>query len=1030
MALTMLRQFGGFFSGFTFEPEIAFERLDLGQSQCLPNITLSVSQLTAFDQFQWYFNDSPITGATLRSFTPTQPGYYHVAATISACPVTMLSHRIPVSMCAADSDNDDINNNLDLDNDNDGITNCEESGGSFPFNLTNSITDSSTFTGSFPTPVGVPSANAFIGSSDGSFVTEVSAGKGNTTAYQMNYNVARTVEMSYANTATSGQEVTSLSEFVVSVPPNRTISVSNPTNQLLIDTNFDGIFESGITEFSAFEIRFRFNISTPLPAGSGTFSFRSSSTESFRFLHRNLTADNEVRAKFMLSSICNPVDSDQDSVPDQFDFDSDNDGIPDIYESQGFAFKPLSFLDVDRNGIDDVFENGVLPADSDTDGVPDYLDWDSDNNGIFDVTESGNGFDIGLDNGSIYGTPFGSNGIADILETSPDSGILNYSLRDADADGVFDFVERDNDNDLCDDVIEANFEDPDNDGYLSISPVTIDDETGLVFANDGYNTLLGDTEYYTPAPIVIIAQPNNIKICELQPAIFSVEVGVGVTVQWQYSTDFVNFSDLVDNTVYSGTQTSTLTILQVTNAMDDFTFRAVLSLVGNLCGSISEEAVLQVDPLPAVVTKTLVQCDTGSPADGISTFNLSEAIPMLMTDIEGFSVEFYQDQTTAEAGTGALPEVYVNTSNPQTVIAKITNDATGCFSFSTLILNVNNNPVSTYIYPPQCDTDAAEDGFFTFDLTLANFSGAATATYYETENDALLEQNPIADATAYVNTSSYELQTLFARQENTIGCSAITKVNLLVNRLPAIDTNAELINHVVCTNESTFTTLIDAALQDGSSPENYDYQWSFNGAEIPGATNYSIEISEVGTYTVTVTDENGCSKVRTIPVISSSTAIITDIEVGELSDNNTIVVTLSGNSYGDYVYSLDYENAFQLSNIFNNVLPGIHTVFVRDVNGCATASIEVAVLGIPTYFTPNGDGFNDTWNVKGVSSFYNSNTEVRIFDRYGKLLKQIGAAGLGWDGTFNGEPLPSDDYWYVVKFEDGRTFRGHFSLKR
>jgi gliding motility-associated-like protein len=112
------------------------------------------------------------------------------------------------------------------------------------------------------------------------------------------------------------------------------------------------------------------------------------------------------------------------------------------------------------------------------------------------------------------------------------------------------------------------------------------------------------------------------------------------------------------------------------------------------------------------------------------------------------------------------------------------------------------------------------------------------------------------------------------------------------------------------------------------------------------------------------------------------------------------------------------------------VLPGIHTVFVRDVNGCSTASIEVAVLGIPTYFTPNGDGFNDTWNVKGVSSFYNSNTEVRIFDRYGKLLKQIGAAGLGWDGTFNGEPLPSDDYWYVVKFEDGRTFRGHFSLKR
>jgi gliding motility-associated-like protein len=55
---------------------------------------------------------------------------------------------------------------------------------------------------------------------------------------------------------------------------------------------------------------------------------------------------------------------------------------------------------------------------------------------------------------------------------------------------------------------------------------------------------------------------------------------------------------------------------------------------------------------------------------------------------------------------------------------------------------------------------------------------------------------------------------------------------------------------------------------------------------------------------------------------------------------------------------------------------------------------------------------------------------IRIFDRYGKLLKQIFPNSNGWDGTFNGQALPSDDYWYTVVLEDGREIKGHFALKR
>lgn len=93
-------------------------------------------------------------------------------------------------------------------------------------------------------------------------------------------------------------------------------------------------------------------------------------------------------------------------------------------------------------------------------------------------------------------------------------------------------------------------------------------------------------------------------------------------------------------------------------------------------------------------------------------------------------------------------------------------------------------------------------------------------------------------------------------------------------------------------------------------------------------------------------------------------------------------------------------------------------------------SQTIAVIGIPKFFTPNGDGQNDYWNVKGVSVNFNANSTIYIYDRYGKLLKQITASSQGWDGTFTGQPLPSDDYWYTIKLDDGREAKGHFSLKR
>ena len=135
--------------------------------------------------------------------------------------------------------------------------------------------------------------------------------------------------------------------------------------------------------------------------------------------------------------------------------------------------------------------------------------------------------------------------------------------------------------------------------------------------------------------------------------------------------------------------------------------------------------------------------------------------------------------------------------------------------------------------------------------------------------------------------------------------------------------------------------------------------------------------------------------------------------------------------YGNYVYSMtDINGPYQDSNLFENIIGGFHTIYIKDLNGCGVTEKIFAVLGAPKFFTPNGDSYNDTWNVNGISADFYFNSIIYIFDRFGKLITQISPFGSGWDGTFQGNPLPADDYWYTAKFEDGREAKGHFSLKR
>jgi len=201
----------------------------------------------------------------------------------------------------------------------------------------------------------------------------------------------------------------------------------------------------------------------------------------------------------------------------------------------------------------------------------------------------------------------------------------------------------------------------------------------------------------------------------------------------------------------------------------------------------------------------------------------------------------------------------------------------------------------------------------------------------------------------------------------------------------------------------------------------------FQGNLIPNAHGSTYNASQIGTYAVVATNiVTGCSSnvvTAAVTAIAQGESLIID-HSEDISDVPMITVTVVG-GVGPFLYQLDNFN-FQTSNIFYPNTPGLHTITVVDNSSCTHLFATVTVLNYPHYFTPNNDGINDTWNING----FGADSRILIFDRYGKLIKQISSTGSGWDGTYNGQLMVADDYWFVLDYVDNqvkKTFKAHFA---
>ena len=523
------------------------------------------------------------------------------------------------------------------------------------------------------------------------------------------------------------------------------------------------------------------------------------------------------------------------------------------------------------------------------------------------------------------------------------------------------------------------------------------------------------TVFVTPKPI-ITAIPSSISICSGSTAIISLSSSMPSTLfSW----------NLVQTNVTGGFAGTGTSISQNLNTISNTSGEVVYAITPSVngCSGTTTMVSITVNPIPVAIInpaigQTICSGETTSIALSSSVTNTTFSWAVIQTNLNG---------TFSGSGTTIAQTLLTVVPSIGTATYVITPTSQGCIGSSdSVIVTVNPTPefFGTPTQLPICSGDSTNI-VLTPSLSGTNFSWTVA-------------QNGISGA---INGNGNTIFQILETSGNAFGIATYTVTPVLnscsgnpivipvtVNPLPLPEIN----DGVICADATGFP-LRTFTLDSGLNATDFTFEWFLNGIRQTG-TSSTLEALVAGNYSVIATNIlTGCISTEVFATITASVPATSVSAVGTAAfDENATIIATALASNPDYEYALDY-GVLQSSNVFTNVNPGNHTVTVTDIYGCTNLSTTISIIGYPTYFTPNGDGINDFWNIIGLEN--QPSSKIYIFDRYGKLIKQISSKSLGWDGTFNATLLPATDYWFTIEYiepltTDLKIFKSHFSLKR
>jgi gliding motility-associated-like protein len=353
---------------------------------------------------------------------------------------------------------------------------------------------------------------------------------------------------------------------------------------------------------------------------------------------------------------------------------------------------------------------------------------------------------------------------------------------------------------------------------------------------------------------------------------------------------------------------------------------------------------------------------------------------------------------------GATNASSVNVSQAGTYSLAVSNPTNGCINntITVVVVSLNGPPVFTV-------TSSSSVGI---SCSPSNSIVSLTAITNSVGYSYLWSTGATSNSISTTTGGNYSVTVT-----NTLnGCSSIQIINVPNSSISPNLTTASLVQ-LPCNGG---TTTINAS----STDNNIIYSWLGAGI-INGVNTPTAVINAPGIYTVIATNSiTNCKSTQTITANSNS--VVASFTANTISGNQPLNVNFNNTSVGATSYTWSFVNNQPTSNETNpnySFSSGVYTVVLaaQKSNCISTATLEIVVLQgnikIPEIFTPNGDAYNQFFEIKGLNSY--PKATLQVFNRWGNLVYEATPYENNWDGTPNQnslgkDKLPSSTYYYIL----------------